>query len=564
MFSRYTLVTVLCLIATGCTEHTATSPAAPAVQSAATPSAQAAKAAAKASAPDSAIASTSAIAAQPAIGWFSGSVEAAFAAARAQHKPVFLYWGANWCPPCHELKATVFSRPDFIEKLKLFIPVYLDGDDPGAQKWGDRFGVSGYPTVLVLRADRSELARISGGMDLAQYAEVLDSVLGDVRPVSTILATSKSGGARALSRDDCHRLAYYGWDLTDEVSSRFSTLAQTLSQAASRCPADAAADRARLILAAASLAADGEAEALAAGKVPDQKLVQLIGQVDAILRKPSLASGMADATAGLDEAFFQAVARVAPQDASAWNQRYAAVMDAAAIDPRFSVADHLYFLYSKLVAAKALDPKHRIPADLSAQAQRRINATLAGKLDDHTRASVVNAALNILELLGDDDRAYAITRAQLAQSKSPYYYMLDLASLDEKHGHIDSAVNWLAKAYAQSQGAATRFQWGTDYVLGLIRMKPADDAAIRTAGLSVLGELDGPDRLYRRTRARLTKLDHALSKWNADGNHAATIGALRRRMDGICSRIPSTDPASATCRGFLARPDSPTTGATRT
>ncbi len=169
------------------------------------------------------------VGAEPGIAWYSGSVEAAFAAAKSQNKPVFLYWGAAWCPPCHELKATVFSRPDFIEKLKLFVPVFLDGDNPGAQKWGDRFGVSGYPTVLVLRADQSELARISGGMDLSQYAQLLDTVLGDVRPVNTILAALKSGGARPMSQDDCHRLAYYGWDLTDNVSARFSALAQTLS-----------------------------------------------------------------------------------------------------------------------------------------------------------------------------------------------------------------------------------------------------------------------------------------------------------------------------------------------
>ena len=89
MFARYTLVTVLCLIATGCTEHTATQVA--------TSVAPETKAAAKNSAPSSAMASASATAAQPAISWFSGSVEAAFAAARAQNKPVFLYctWTAT-------------------------------------------------------------------------------------------------------------------------------------------------------------------------------------------------------------------------------------------------------------------------------------------------------------------------------------------------------------------------------------------------------------------------------------------------------------------------------------
>lgn len=549
MFPRCTLTMVLCLIVAGCTEHTATPPAASgtAFSAHSNPS-------------TSATSSKSATdVAEPAIAWYSGSVESAFATARVQNKPVFLYWGASWCPPCHELKATVFARPDFIEKLKLFVPVYLDGDDPGAQKWGDRFGVSGYPTVLVLRADQSELARISGGMDLSQYAEVLDMVLGDVRPVGTILAALKSGGARPLSHDDCRRLAYYGWDLTDEVSTRSEVLAQTLSRAAAQCPTDSENDQARLLLTAASLAADGEAEGLAAGKRPGMRLIQLVGQVDGILKNPAAANQLADAIGGLDESFFQAVAKAAPQDTAVWAQRFSAVMDTAAMDSRFSAADHLYFLYAKVVAVKTLDPQHKIPAALSIEAHQRIDATLAGKLDEHSRASVVNAALNVLDAVGDDDRAYAITRAQLAQSKSPYYYMLDLASLDEKHGHIDSAVEWLAQAYAQSQGAATRFQWGTDYLMGLLRMKPADDASIRAVGLSVLGELDGPDRIYRRTRVRLERLDHALRKWNAKGGHAATIAALRERMDGICGQIPRADPANATCRGFLAKSDSAST-----
>ena len=106
------------------------------------------------------------------IAWFQGGLDAAFAAAAAQHKPVFLYWGAEWCPPCHDLKAHVFSRRDFQEKLRQFVPVFLDGDAPGAQRVAGDFKVLGYPTVVVLRADRTEIARIGGGMDLARYADV--------------------------------------------------------------------------------------------------------------------------------------------------------------------------------------------------------------------------------------------------------------------------------------------------------------------------------------------------------------------------------------------------------
>ena len=118
------------------------------------------------------------------IAWFNGDVDAAFKSAQAANKPVLLYWGAQWCPPCKQLQSAVFSRPDFIEKSKLFVAVHLDGDLPDAQKWGDVFRVTGYPTVVVFKPDRTEITRIAGNMDLSLYAGVLDNALGDVRPGS--------------------------------------------------------------------------------------------------------------------------------------------------------------------------------------------------------------------------------------------------------------------------------------------------------------------------------------------------------------------------------------------
>jgi thiol:disulfide interchange protein len=59
------------------------------------------------------------------------NVDAAFALAKSANKPLFLYWGAVWCPPCNQVKATIFNRQEFIDKSRHFIPVYLDGDSPG-------------------------------------------------------------------------------------------------------------------------------------------------------------------------------------------------------------------------------------------------------------------------------------------------------------------------------------------------------------------------------------------------------------------------------------------------
>src|SRR6185436_16414022 len=169
------------------------------------------------------------------IAWFKGDVDAAFAAAKATNKPVLLYWGAEWCPPCKQIKSAVFTRPDFIEKSKLFVAVHLDGDLPDAQKWGDVFRVTGYPTVVVLKPDRTEITRIAGNMDLSLYASVLDDALADVRPVKDVVAKAAKGGA-PLSAVDCRRLAYHAFDLEDEGVFEGAKLEAALGNAARLCP----------------------------------------------------------------------------------------------------------------------------------------------------------------------------------------------------------------------------------------------------------------------------------------------------------------------------------------
>ncbi|HTX23412.1 MAG TPA: thioredoxin family protein [Steroidobacteraceae bacterium] len=525
----------------GCGQRERTSGPAPAVQ---------------ASAPAPATASTIPADAPPGIDWFHGSVAAAFDEARTEGKPVLLYWGAKWCPYCHELKGTVFARADFIEKSRLFIPVYLDGDTPGAQQWGDVFHATGYPTVLILRSDRSELERVSGGMDLKQYGEVLDLALGDVRPVQDLLAslvgrTAGSAGAAddpPLSRDDCRRLAYYGWDLDPTMTSQPGERVAVLRRAAEACPPDARVERARLTIVATVAAAAAEQKPLKAGKPPSAQLAALVRQIDSIVSDRSVAAGAVDTLEMLDDSFFTAAKHVVKP--ASLEQRWTSIMDQVAEDGRYPDMDRLDALDSKLVAIKALDGA--IPAPLAAAAEHRIDAVLARPHDVNIQAGDVEAALNILDVLGDTDHAYAIALHEEQTSSTPYYYMSDLADLEEKRGHKDLAIGWLERAYHDSQGAATRFQWGTNYVRGLVRLRPDDDRQIRSAALAVLAELDGPNRIYSRSRMRLEKLDGALREWNRRGQHTATIIVLRQRVQEICAKVPASDPARETCTGFLA------------
>ena len=143
-----------------------------------------------------------------AIQWHTGDVDSAFAAARATRRPVLLYWGADWCPPCSRLKATVFRRPDFVERTRMFVAVNLDADDPGAMRLGEEFDVASLPTVVVLSPDREEITRIALRLETDQYVRALDIALGATQPASAAYAAVLSGVA---TESDLRLLAYYSW-----------------------------------------------------------------------------------------------------------------------------------------------------------------------------------------------------------------------------------------------------------------------------------------------------------------------------------------------------------------
>lgn len=486
------------------------------------------------------------------IAWFEGGLDEAFAAAAAQHKPVFLYWGAEWCPPCHDLKAHVFSRRDFQEKLRQFVPVFLDGDAAGAQRIAGEFKVSGYPTVVVLRADRTEIARIAGGMDLASYADVLDLALEGVRPLPEVLAALRGDASRQLTPGDCRRLAFNGWLLDPLAESDPKTLIDTLQLAAQRCPASARDERDRMLVTAAGLTATDERAGIEKGNKPSPRLRSLLDSVEALLADRERSLKMADALLDVGDDFFVVARRADPSRRADLQKQWFSLMDALEADARYSDTLRLMSAAGRLSAAKALDEKERIPAAVAARARATLETFMARNYDPDARSGIVNSASWVLSLLGDDAGLRKLLEGEIKTSKTAFYYMPDLADLDEKAGHQDEAIMWLQRAYNESRGPATRFQWGVLYVSGLLRMAPQDEPRIRAAALEVLGELQGPDRIHARARMRLDRLLDSLREWAKQTRHPETLAALAQRWSAICAQLPASDPASRECPRLMS------------
>jgi thiol-disulfide isomerase/thioredoxin/uncharacterized protein (UPF0147 family) len=484
----------------------------------------------------------------PGIAWFKGDVDAAFKSAKASNKPVLLYWGAQWCPPCKQLKSAVFSRPDFIEKSKLFVAVYLDGDLPDAQKWGDVFRVTGYPTVVVLKPDRTEITRIAGTMDLSLYARVLDDALGDVNPVKDVLALVNKGAP--LKAADCRRLAYHAFDLDDEGLFDSKTLLNAFENAARLCPTDLAKEHARFYILAAAEAAGQQAEAIEKGGKPDKQLTVLIVRVHELLADKPLAMANADALRGLPKSFYLAARRAMPQIAPDLRTRVMAVADATTANPQFAPADQLAAQLMKIRVAQAYSPDGKVPTDVRTVALQTATKMLNVTQEPYVRAGVVNSAINIYIALDDWVRARDLLALEASTSNTPHYYIGDLADAEEHLGNNARALELLAEAYQKARGPASRFQWGYQYLDGLLRLAPSDTAKIEKVGLEVIRELDGPNRIHRRTLSRLDRLDKGLREWNNTPQRAAVVAKFRAQVAQACAKSPGDLQTESGCRSF--------------
>jgi thioredoxin-like negative regulator of GroEL len=487
-------------------------------------------------------------ASDPAIAWFAGDVDSAFARARSERKPLFLYWGASWCPPCNQVKATLFKRPDFIERSRQFIPVYVDGDQPSAQKLADRFRVRGYPTMILFASEGSEITRLPGEIDPQQYLQVLALGLGTGRSAHATLATALGPAAGKLSAEDWTLLASYAWDTDQGQLVAPDRIASTLVALAQACPARYQASSDRLALRAVSATAAGR------GSVTVDR-PRLLARVRSVLDDPARARAQFDVLVQWAAVIAGVLTDPGSTERKQLIDRWDGRLAAFALDTGLSTADRLDALAARAGLQKLLDPNAPVAPALGNAIRAAVAQADRDTTDRFERQAVISSGADALSAAGLDAESDELLKAELSRSASPYYPMIELAVNARKRGDSAGALDWYEKAYAAAQGPATRLQWGARYVMALTELAPAQQERVDQAVARVIDDLDpAPETFYGRNRTVLEKLGAALQDWNSAHAHDAVVRNAASRMDAVCAKMPEAASERAICGGLLRIP----------
>ncbi|CAN5198531.1 thioredoxin family protein [soil metagenome] len=480
------------------------------------------------------------------IAWEKGDVDAAFAKATAENKPVFMYWGAVWCPPCNQVKATIFNRQDFIEQSKFFVPVYIDGDSPSAQAMGTRFKVSGYPTMVLFRPDGSEVVRLPGEVDPEKYMQVLTAGMAATHPIEATLKTALAGGQ--LTPADWKLLAYYSFDTGNQTLVPKGQVPATLRKLAANVPADAAPDSAARLSLKALAATAGDKD----NKQPldAAQREQALARLHAVLADPKAARENFDLLVWYAGDIAPAVAPAGTPARAPLVADWDKVLKTLAGDASLSAVDRIGATDARIALAtldQNDDGKPQLPQALVDDVRSQAAAADKAAKTGYERQAVISEAAGILADAGLLDESDALLSAELKRSHSPYYFMLGLASNARKRGDVAGDIDWHQKAWDASEGNATRLQWGVSYVNTLVKYAPQDTARIETTVTKILSELDPvPATFNGRSERSIGSLGTRLTKWSQDQKQPAVLKAAKAQLDNVCVKLPKGEERS-TC-----------------
>jgi thioredoxin 1 len=90
-------------------------------------------------------------------------------------KPLMIFFTADWCGPCRKLKAETLADPAVKVFLAENVTELVANENKPLMK---KHGVTGFPTLVFFRADRTEAGRIVGYHGKDEFLAKCKKILG--------------------------------------------------------------------------------------------------------------------------------------------------------------------------------------------------------------------------------------------------------------------------------------------------------------------------------------------------------------------------------------------------
>ncbi len=98
--------------------------------------------------------------------------------AKTENKLVFIDIYATWCGPCKMLKKNTFTDEKVAEFFnKNFVNISIDGEKTVGPNLAAKYGIQGYPTLIVTDADGRPLLTAVGYINAGQLMEFAKQAL---------------------------------------------------------------------------------------------------------------------------------------------------------------------------------------------------------------------------------------------------------------------------------------------------------------------------------------------------------------------------------------------------
>lgn len=465
--------------------------------------------------------------------WHKGTMESALMQSKKENKPLFVYWGAVWCPPCNEIKDQVFSKPRFGELMNQFIPVYLDGDSEEAQTWGDKLKAYGYPTILVLSPNGEELLRINGGVNLQEFELALSGAQS--RSLDQLIKKAQNG---TLDNSGWQAFSFISWEQLPKEKYQTQRIWKIQKELIEKAPQDLAKVRAILTASFLKLSVKlNKKDNLNSNINPvKEKAEDYLNHIFKNNETVLAVRGFINYS-GVNVLLF---AFNNPNNPSykKWEKRWLEASLAISESNKLSVDSKLWAIYPQIQFFKAKNKGAEIPKPLQ---EKIIKASLKADKEaksKYERHSVISGAAYLLRVVKAYNEAESMLKKELKQTDTPWYYQSSLSYLAEAQGKPKEALYWSSLARKSAKGRASRLQWITSDLVLTAKVESKDKKRRLLSLAKEYYELatELRDGFSGRNRFRAARVSKSLQAWKKDREFMI----LFKNYQPKCAKLEST------------------------